>query len=196
MTPHSEGEFHDEEHTGHADPIEPLAPTGNDGVGHDASSDSRHILNTIPPDRASSETYSHLLPDPFFQPNYHPTRESYSCFLRDSDGRYSGVQVQLALPNDADLPIYVSIPHSGLHGFAFRTGDGSFSPQTSQSAAEAEESPVEQENGRAAELDGHLRHADGADDRDGLFMAVIDRLLDMLLNRLLNRIWPWPVHMI
>lgn len=188
VTPNTEGEFHDEGHTGPADPIEPLVPTGNDGVRHDASSDSRHILNTLPPDLSSSEAYIRLLPDPFFQPDYHPTCESYSCFLRDSGGRYSGVQVQLALPNDEDLPIYVNIPHLGIHGLAFRTSGGPPSRQTTPSATQAEESPVEQENGRAAEIDGHLGHAGGADERDGHFMAM--------MNRLLNMIWPWPVHMI
>lgn len=185
---HFGSECHDEGYTGPSNPTETLVAARTDDIGHNVSSDSSHILNTLSSDQAPSQTYRRLLPDPFFQPNHHPTRESYSCFLRDSDGRYSGVQVQLALPNDADLPIYVSIPHLGIHGLAFRTGDGRPSRQTSQSAVQAEESPVEQENGQTMDGDGHLGHAGEVDERDGLSMTI--------MTRVSNIIWPWPVHMV
>lgn len=189
VSPHSDGEHHDEGHTGPADHTETLVLAGTDDVGRrDVSSDSRHLLNTLTSGQASSQTYRHPLPDPFFQPHYHPTRESYSCFLRDSNGRYSGAQVQLALPNDEGLPIYVSIPHLGIHGIAYRIGDGPRPRQTSQPVAQADESPVEQENGQATEVDGHLGHAGGADEGGGLVRAMMARLL--------NIIWPWPVHMV
>lgn len=188
MSRHFGSECHDEGYTGPSNPTETLVAARTDDIGHNVSSDSSHILNTLSPDQASSQTYHRLLPGPFFQSNHHPTRESYSCFLRDSDGRYSGEQVQLTLPNNADLPIYVSIPHLGIHGLAFRTGDGRPSRQTAQSATQAEESPVDQENGRTTEVDGHLGHACGADERDGQFTAR--------MTRLSNSIWPWPVHMV
>lgn len=186
VSPYSDGECHDEGHTKPADHTESLVPAGTDDVGHYGNSDSRRLLDTPTSGQASSQTYHHLLADPFFQPRYHPTRESYSCFLRDSDGRYSGAQVQLALPNDESLPIYVSIPHLGVHGIAFRIGDGPRSGQTSQSVAQADESPLEQENGQTIEVDGHLGHAGAADEGWGLFGAIMARLLNII----------WPVHIV
>lgn len=179
-SPHLNGERHDEGHTGSADHTETLEPAGTDGVGlRDLNSLSRHLLNILTSGPASSQassetssqtssqTYRHPLPDPSSQPYYHPTRETYSCFLRDSNGRYYDAQVQLAFPNDEGLPIHVTIPDLGIHGIAYRTGDGPRSRQTSQSVAQANESPVEQENGQMTEVDGHLGHAGGADEGGG-----------------------------
>lgn len=189
VSPYSDGECHDEGHTKPADHTESLVPAGTDDVGHYGSSNSRHLLNTLTSGQALSQTYRHPLPDPFFQPHYHPTRESFSCFLRDSDGRYSGAQVQLALPNDEGLPIYVSIPHLGIHGIAFRIGDGLRSRQRSQSVVQADESLLDQENGQTTEVGSHLGHAGGADEGVGPF-----RPFRAMMARLLNIIWP--VHIV
>lgn len=159
---------------------------GTDDVGHKASSESRCILSTLLSGQASSsQTHRHLLPDPFYQPHYHPTRESYSCFLRDSEGRYSGAQVHLALPNDKGLPIYVSIPHLGVHGLAFCNGDGHHHRQTSQSAAQVEESPVEQDDGQGTDGDGHQGQAGGADEGGGGAVTTLARMLHTMWSTLM-----------
>lgn len=182
---HSDGECHHNGHTGTADHVETLVPAGTGDVGHDGSSDSRHLLNTLTSGQASSQTYRHPLPDLFFQPHYHPTRESYSGILRDNDGRYSGAQVQLALPDEEGSPIYVSIPHLRIQGFAYRIRDGRRPRQKSQSVTQADDSPVEQENGQTTEVDDHLGHAGGADEGGGLVRAMMARLLNII----------WPLHM-
>lgn len=182
VSPHSKTECHGEGHTGPASHTETLVSAGTEYVGHDASTNSRHLLNALPSDQWSSQRDYQPSLDPFFGPYYHALCENYCCFLKNSDGSYSSAQIQLALPAHGGLPIYVSLPHLGIHGLAYRIRDGCHPRQTSRSAAQDEESPVEQDDGQSTEVGGQIVYA-GADDGGGLVMA-----------RLLNIIWP--VHMI
>ena len=120
--------------------------------------------------------------DPFFHPYYDHICKSHCCFLQASDGRYPDARIELALPTHEGLPIYVSLPHLGVHGLAYPIVDGSSPPQQPQPAAQAEEPPLEQEHGQRTEGGGHLGHAGGADEEDGLIVAMRARLL--------NIIWP------